>query len=130
MNRRAFSTIKQFRYTKYFFEDKSLCSNNMNIVKILLYCENSNYIVIIITRVIIYIYRIVLWTACLKLKTDKTSFVSPKARASKTGINLMIFILIFVENCLWFDAIYAFSVWLRTGPNPADSYRFRSHTIK
>ncbi len=33
----------------------------------------------------------------------KTSFVSrkgTKARADKTGINFMIFILIFVENCL------------------------------
>ncbi len=47
----------------------------------------------------------------------KTSFVSregPKARADKTGINFMIFILIFVENCLYFDAIHDFSVWLRT----------------
>ena len=33
----------------------------------------------------------------------KTSFVSPegpKTRANKTGINFMIFILIFVVNCL------------------------------
>ncbi len=33
----------------------------------------------------------------------KTSFVSregPKARADKTGINFMIFVLIFVENSL------------------------------
>ena len=40
----------------------------------------------------------------------------------------MIFILIFVEKCLLFDAVHDFSVWLRTGSNPVDSNRFRSHT--
>ena len=38
-----------------------------------------------------------------EMKKIKTSFVSregPKARADKTGINFMIFSLIFVENCL------------------------------
>ena len=37
----------------------------------------------------------------------KTSFVSSeglKARTDKTGINSMIFILIFVKNCLLYDA--------------------------
>ena len=37
----------------------------------------------------------------MKNYKDKTSFVTPKmpkAQASKTGINFMIFILIFVEN--------------------------------
>ena len=42
----------------------------------------------------------------------------------------MIFILIFAENCLQFDAIHDFSVSLRTGSNPADKERFRSHTGK
>ena len=40
----------------------------------------------------------------------KTSFVSPKwlkARAKK-GINFVIFILIFVENCLQYDAMHDF----------------------
>ncbi len=36
-------------------------------------------------------------------------------------IDFMIFILIFVENCLYFDAIHDSSVWLRTGSNPPDS---------
>jgi len=48
----------------------------------------------------------------------------------KTGINFMIFILIFVENCLQFDAIQDFSFWLRTDPDQVDSNQFRSHTGK
>ena len=69
----------------------------------------------------------------MKNYTIKTSFVClerPKARADKTDINIMIFILIYVEHFLSFDAIHNFSVWLRTGSNPADSNRFRSHTGK
>ena len=56
----------------------------------------------------------------------KTSFISPegpKARANKTGNNIKISNLIFVENCLWFDAIHDYLVLLRTGSNPADSNR-------
>ena len=47
----------------------------------------------------------------------ETSFVSPeepKAWANKTGNDFMIFILIFEENCLYYDVIHDFSVWLRT----------------
>ena len=33
-----------------------------------------------------------------------------------------------MENCLLYDVIYDFSVWLRTGSNPADVDRFQSHT--
>ena len=33
-----------------------------------------------------------------------------------------------MENCLLYDAIQDFSVRLRTGCNPADITRFRSHT--
>ena len=43
----------------------------------------------------------------------KTIFVSPevpKDKANKTGIDIMIFILIFMENCLYYDAIHDFSV--------------------
>ncbi len=40
------------------------------------------------------------------------------------------FVLIFVENCLYCDAIHDFSVWLRNGSNPADINRLRSHTGK
>ncbi len=56
----------------------------------------------------------------MKIKNDKI----------KTGINFMNFILIFVENCVLFDDIHDFSVWLITGSNPVDSDRFRSHTGK
>ena len=49
-----------------------------------------------------------------------------KARPNKTGINFMIFILIFLKNCLQFDAKHNF--WLKTGPNPADINRFCSCT--
>ena len=47
---------------------------------------------------------------------------------NKTGINFMIFILIFVKNCLQYYAIQDFSELLRTDSNPADINRFRSHT--
>ena len=46
----------------------------------------------------------------------------PKVKANKTASNSMIFISIFVKNCLLYDA------WLRTVSIPADFYRFRSHT--
>ena len=63
----------------------------------------------------------------------KTSFVrlkEAKALGNKTGNNFMIFILIFMENCLLYDVIHDFSVWPRTSSNPADIKRFRSHTGK
>ena len=41
----------------------------------------------------------------------------------------MIFVLLFVEKCIKYDALHDFSVWLRTGSNPADM-RLRSHTGK
>ena len=40
----------------------------------------------------------------------------------------MIFILIIVENCMYFDDMKDFSVRLRTGSNPPDNNQFRSHT--
>ena len=42
---------------------------------------------------------------------------------SKLVLIFMIFSLIFVENCLQYDAIHGFSVWLRTDSNPAVSKR-------
>ena len=62
----------------------------------------------------------------------KPVFLAPMAQAhpNKTGFNFMIFILIFVENFLYYDAINNFSVWLRTGSNPADTNRFRNYTKK
>ena len=49
-----------------------------------------------------------------------------EARANKSGIKFMIFIL-YSWNIVY-DAIHDFSVWLRTGSNPADIDPFRSHT--
>ena len=46
----------------------------------------------------------------------KWKIIRLKARANKTCINFIIFILIFVENCLNYDALHYFSEWLRTGP--------------
>ena len=51
----------------------------------------------------------------------------PKAWANKLVLVLW-FLKIFLENCLWYDAIYDFSVWLRTDSNPADINRYGSHT--
>ena len=50
------------------------------------------------------------------------SFLSEDIKMKKYKI--MIIILIFVENCLWYDAINDFSVWLRTGSYPADLIGF------
>ena len=67
----------------------------------------------------------------MKNYKNKTSFISSEGpKAKKTGINIMIFILIFVENCLEFDAIHDISVWLRTDSNPADSNRFKEKSCK
>ncbi len=63
----------------------------------------------------------------------KTSFVrpeGPKARCYITGIDFMIYIFMFVGNCLLYDAIHDFSVRLRTGSNPADIIRLGNHTGK
>ena len=51
-------------------------------------------------------------------------------RLTKQVLKLMIFILIFVENLMQYDAIYDFSVRLRIGSDPADINGFRSHTGK
>ena len=74
-------------------------------------------------------YKSIPLSVNIKLKNwkIKTSIVSPertKARANKTVINFMIFILIIVQNC------HDFSVWLRNGSNPPDINRFWSHTRK
>ena len=61
----------------------------------------------------------------------KTSFVNPKGpRENKIGNKLMIFILIFEENCPQFGAIHDFSVYLGTGSNPPTINRFQSYTGK
>ena len=41
-----------------------------------------------------------------KIKASYVSPEGPKARAYKTSINSIIFILVFVENCLVYDAIH------------------------
>ena len=65
-----------------------------------------------------------------KNETSCVSSEEPNALSDKTGINFMIFILIFLENCLHYGAKHDFSVWLRTGSNPADINWFQSHTGK
>ena len=47
-----------------------------------------------------------------KMKTNFVRPEGPKAQDNKTGFDYMIFILIFVEICLQYDAIHDFSVWL------------------
>ncbi len=67
----------------------------------------------------------------MKNYKNETSFVFPvglKFLVNKTDINIMIFTLIFVDNCLQFDAKNDFSVYMRTVSNPADINWFRSHT--
>ena len=54
------------------------------------------------------------------------SFVSQ--RLGQSGINFTISILLFMENCLYYNVIHDFSVLLITGSNPTDMKRFRSHT--
>ena len=46
--------------------------------------------------------------------------------AEGPSINFMIFIFLFVENCLYYDAIHDFPVWLRTDSNPPDINRFQA----
>ena len=46
----------------------------------------------------------------------------------KQNINFIVFSSIIMENCLLYDAIYDFKVWLRTGSNPLDINRFGNHT--
>ena len=46
------------------------------------------------------------------------------------GINSMFFFILIRGNLAVYDALLDFSVWLRTGTNPADNNRFRSHTWK
>ena len=50
----------------------------------------------------------------------------PKDRAYKTGINFMVFILVFVEKCLYYDTLKDFSVLMRNGSNPTDINRLEA----
>ena len=50
--------------------------------------------------------------ADIKINNLNIKPVLIKAQANKTGINFMIFILIFVENCLLYDGIHHFTVWM------------------
>ena len=52
--------------------------------------------------------------------------LGPKARTNKTGINFNICGKLSLIRCY----IHDFSVWLRTGSNPADINQFQSHTGK
>ena len=64
----------------------------------------------------------------MKKKKIKSIFVSPerpKAQDNKTGINF-INLKKNVTNCLLYDAIHEFLIWLRTSSNPMDLNRFLS----
>ena len=50
----------------------------------------------------------------------------PKSQAKKMVFNLWLYIFIFVENWISYDARHNFSVCLRTSSNPIN--RFRSDT--
>ena len=64
-----------------------------------------------------------------KIKTSFVSLESPLV--NNTIINFFYnFILIFVENCLLYDAIHYFSEWLKTVSNSADINPFLSYTEK
>ena len=54
----------------------------------------------------------------------------PKVQVNKAGISFRFYFNIIVENCLLYDALHDFSVWLRIGSNPVDINQFRSHTAK
>ena len=45
-----------------------------------------------------------------RLKSVLLSLKGLKARSNKTGFNIMVFILIFLENCLSYGGIHDFSV--------------------
>ena len=46
--------------------------------------------------------------------------------ANQTVINFTILILLFVEICLYYDAMFEFYAWLKTGSNPADRIGFKA----
>ena len=61
----------------------------------------------------------------------KPVLLAPRGwRPGLTKPHFTILILIFVENCLLYDGIHSFSVWLITSSNPADINRCQSHTGK
>ena len=64
------------------------------------------------------------------IKASVVSSKGLKTRVNQTGINSMIFHFNIRRNCLQYDAIHHFSVWLRSGSNPANINRFRSNTEK
>ena len=79
--------------------------------------------ILTLKHVLLLYISIQLGNSCFSLRT-----IDSFLRILKTGLNLIIFYLIFVENYLKYDAIHNISVQLRTSSNPADIYRFQSHT--
>ena len=57
---------------------------------------------------------------------NKTNLLQKLYVKCKTGIDFMIFILLFVENYSKCYTIQDFAEWLGTGSNTADINRFRS----
>ena len=64
------------------------------------------------------------------MKIFKIDPEGSKDRANKTDIKLIIFILIFAESLILYDAKHNFSLWLRTDSNPPDINLFQSDTGK
>ena len=65
---------------------------------------------------------------------DTTIQIKLAYKSTNSWRQRIIFILIFVENCLWYDAIHDLSVWLRTGSNRCHTgiklwVRFKKKTI-
>ena len=48
--------------------------------------------------------------------------------ANKTGFNFKIFVSVFVENCLLYDALHNFSKLLKVGTNLVDINQFKTNT--
>ena len=59
-------------------------------------------------------------------QTKENQFCQPRGNKvpdKQTGTIFMIFIFLFLENCVQCDTMHDFLVWLRTGFNPADNKR-------
>ena len=76
-------------------------------------------------RIIDSFPRIVKWDLC-----KFCGFWKPAGLGQQNWYFFMNFILLYVKNCLKYDALHDFSVWISKGSNPADMNRFQSNTGK
>ena len=63
----------------------------------------------------------------IKIKNNKINPFCELQEALNTDI--IVFIFIFVENCLKCKTIHEFSVWFRNGSNPEDTNEFLRHIV-